>query len=123
PCYLYNKSKLRNLWSFVMHKAEGRYEHMMASVISRQLEVPYVVFGHTHKGRREGEYINSGTWTTILSSTPSERLINEESEFVFVQILKDEGNKLELMKWRDDLGQGIPPVFMFMSRRQISIAI
>lgn len=38
----------------------------------------------------------------ILSDNPGDRLIHDEKEFVFVEILKDKDNRLELLKWRDD---------------------
>jgi predicted phosphodiesterase len=85
----------------------------MASVIQKQLGVKYVVFGHTHDAdllllcsNEKAEYTNSGTWTKIFSSNPAERLLRHEQESVFVQILRDEKDRLELMKWRDDLGRG-----------------
>jgi UDP-2,3-diacylglucosamine pyrophosphatase LpxH len=112
PCFLYNKSKLENIKSFFMYTAGGRYR-AIASVIQRQLGVRYVVFGHTHDAdlylfhsEAKAEYANSGTWTKIFSGNPTERLLREEQESVFVQILRDENDKLELMKWKDELGRG-----------------
>jgi hypothetical protein len=85
----------------------------MASLIREQLGVRYVAFGHTHEADllslshdAGSEYANSGTWTKIFSNNPAERLLHEEQESVFIRILKDEGDKLELMKWRDELGRG-----------------
>jgi predicted phosphodiesterase len=85
----------------------------MASLIRGQLKVRYVVFGHTHEvdllslaSHRGAEYVNSGTWTVIFSTDPAERLLRKEQESVFVQILRDEDDKLELMKWKDELGRG-----------------
>jgi UDP-2,3-diacylglucosamine pyrophosphatase LpxH len=112
PSFLYRKGKLRNIIEFFTYKTEGVYEKQ-ASMIQKQLDVRYVVFGHTHEvdlhllnpiGRKE--YSNSGTWTKIFSNNPTERLLHEDHESVFVQILKDGSNKLELLKWRDDIGLG-----------------
>ena len=82
-------------------------------MIQKQLDVRYVVFGHTHEvdlhllnPGAKAEYSNSGTWTKVFSSNPTERLLHDEHESIFVQILKDDANKLELMKWRDDIGLG-----------------
>jgi UDP-2,3-diacylglucosamine pyrophosphatase LpxH len=112
PCFLYNKSKWENIKYFFTYGSGRKYRNM-ASVIQKQLGVRYVVFGHTHDSdlflfhsRGNAEYANSGTWAKIFSSNPAERLMHDEQESVFVQISRDEGNKLELMKWRDDLGRG-----------------
>lgn len=109
PCFLHNKGKSSNLLSFFTYNIGDKY-HRVASVINKQLGVRYVVFGHTHEADLlslpygiRAEYANSGTWTRIFSTNPAEKLLHEEQESVFVQILKDEGNKIELMKWRDDL--------------------
>lgn len=111
-CFLYNRGKLRNLWSFIAYKGEESHSKIVET-IRKQLDVRYVVFGHTHKADLlplssdgKGEYINAGTWTKIFSRNPGESLLREEQESVFVQILRDEGDRLELMRWRDDLGQG-----------------
>jgi UDP-2,3-diacylglucosamine pyrophosphatase LpxH len=112
PSFAYSKGKLGNIIKFFTYRTGGIYEKK-ASMIHEQLGVRYVVFGHTHEAdlnllnlRREAEYSNSGTWTKIFSINPTERLLHEEHESVFVQILKDDANKLELLKWRDDIGQG-----------------
>jgi UDP-2,3-diacylglucosamine pyrophosphatase LpxH len=112
PSFLYNKGKLENIIKFFTYKTEGIYEKK-ASMIQKQLDVRYVVFGDTHKvdlhlldPNGKAEYSNSGTWTKIFSSNPTERLLHEDHESVFVQILKDDANKLELLKWRDDIGIG-----------------
>jgi len=111
-CLLYNKGKWSNIASFLNDKT-GDTHRRIASLIRQQLNVRYVVFGHTHEADlcslssdAEAEYVNSGTWTKIFSSDPAERLLREEQECVFAQILKDEDNKLELMKWKDELGRG-----------------
>ena len=112
PCFLYNKGVWENIWSFVSYKP-GEKHRRMASLIRKQLGVRYVAFGHTHEAdllslSYDGgaEYVNSGTWTKIFSTNPAERLLHEEQESVFIRILKDEGDKIELMKWRDDLREG-----------------
>jgi len=112
PCLLYNMGKWSNFWSFFRYNTGEVYQRM-ACVIDEEIEVRYVVFGHTHKADLlslspdgAAEYANSGTWTKIFTSDPAERLLHEEQECVFVQILKDEDNKLELMKWKDALGRG-----------------
>lgn len=112
PCFVYNKSKWENIKYFLTYKPGRRYRNI-ASAIQKWLGVRYVVFGHTHDADLflfppdgKAEYANSGTWTKIFSSNPTERLLHDEQESVFIQILKDEENKLELMKWRDDLGRG-----------------
>jgi UDP-2,3-diacylglucosamine pyrophosphatase LpxH len=110
--FLYSKGKLENIIKFFTYKTGGIYEKR-ASMIQKQLDVRYVVFGHTHEvelrvlnSNGKAEYSNSGTWIKIFSSNPSERLLREDHESVFVQILKDDANKLDLLKWRDDIGLG-----------------
>jgi UDP-2,3-diacylglucosamine pyrophosphatase LpxH len=112
PSFLYSMGKIGNIIKFFTYKTEGIYEKK-ASMIQKQLDVRYVVFGHTHEvdlqllnPNGKAEYSNSGTWTKIFSSNPTERLLHEDHESVFVQILKDDANKLDLLKWRDDLGLG-----------------
>jgi UDP-2,3-diacylglucosamine pyrophosphatase LpxH len=110
--FLYNEGKLHNIIRFLTYEPGGTYEKM-ASMIQKQLDVRYVVFGHTHEvdlhllnPGAKAEYSNSGTWTKVFSSNPTERLLHDEHESIFVQILKDDANKLELLKWRDDIGLG-----------------
>jgi UDP-2,3-diacylglucosamine pyrophosphatase LpxH len=112
PCFFYNKSRLENVKRFFTYHT-GNIHRQMASWIREQLGVRYVVFGHTHRADLhilspggKAEYANSGTWTKIFSNNPTDRLLNEQQEFVFVQILKDEGNKLLLMRWTDAIGRG-----------------
>jgi UDP-2,3-diacylglucosamine pyrophosphatase LpxH len=112
PSFLYNKGWIGNIIKFLWYKTEGIYQKK-ALMIQKQLNVRYVVFGHTHEvdlhllsPSEKIEYSNSGTWTKIFSNNPTERLLHEEQESIFVQILKDEANKLELLKWRDDIGLG-----------------
>jgi predicted phosphodiesterase len=109
---LYNKGKWSNIASFLRYEREDIHRRI-ASSIGRQLGVKYAVFGHTHEADlyslssdAGAEYANSGTWTKVFSSNFVERLLHEEQESVFVQILKDEDNKLELMKWKEELGRG-----------------
>ena len=97
---------------FITHQPDDIYQNR-AYLIQKELGVRYIIIGHTHEVdlavlNHDGkvEYSNSGTWTKIFSSNPGERLLHEDHESIFVQILKDEGDKLELMKWRDELGQG-----------------
>jgi UDP-2,3-diacylglucosamine pyrophosphatase LpxH len=108
PCFLYNRGLLDNIVRFMTYSPEDACQRM-ASAIQKELNVRYVIMGHTHgvdlcslTPDGKSEYANSGTWTTIFSENPEERLLHEEKEFVFVEILKDEGNRLELLKWRDD---------------------
>ena len=110
--FLYNESKAKNLWRFVTYETRGAHRRV-ARQIADALGVRYVVFGHTHDadlrvpaGSGEREYVNAGTWTKIFSQSPGDRLLREEQESVFVEILKDEENRMELMKWKDELGCG-----------------
>lgn len=112
PSFLYNKGWIGNIIKFFRYETESIYQKK-ALMIQKQLDVRYVVFGHTHEvdlhllyPGEKAEYSNSGTWTKIFCSKPTERLLHEEHESIFVQILKDEANKLELLKWRDDIGLG-----------------
>jgi len=112
-CFLYNQGMWKNIWSFITYRVCKRQWMKHVSTIRKELEVRYIVMGHTHEvdlqllnPDKRAEYSNSGTWTKIFSSDPGERLLQEEHEAVFIQILKDEGNRLEVMKWRDELGQG-----------------
>jgi UDP-2,3-diacylglucosamine pyrophosphatase LpxH len=110
PSFLYNESKVANIWRFMTYEPESTYRNRAAR-IQNLLNVKYVVFGHTHEAdlflfsHESGEYANSGTWTKIFSKNPAEQLLREEQESVYVQILRQEG-KLELMRWRDELGIG-----------------
>ena len=112
PSFLYNKGWIGNIIKFFRFETEGIYRKK-ALMVQKQLDVRYVVFGHTHEvdlhllnPGEKSEYSNSGTWTKIFSSKATERLLHEEHESIFVQILKDDANKLELLKWRDDIGLG-----------------
>jgi hypothetical protein len=75
--------------------------------------VKHLVFGHTHEADfrplgledQAAEGINSGTWTKVFAENYEERLLKDENELVFVEIdtLRP---KMELLRWRDDLGKG-----------------
>jgi UDP-2,3-diacylglucosamine pyrophosphatase LpxH len=113
PCFIYNKSKKENIKSFFCYRTPAGYYRDIASYIQKSLNVRYVVFGHTHETdlwsmskNGKAEYTNSATWTKIFSENPGDRLLHDEQESVFIQILKDEGNKLELLKWKGELGRG-----------------
>lgn len=84
-----------------------------ARKIQEILGVKFVIFGHTHETdlrglpsdrERIGEYVNSGTWTKVFSE--EERLLREEKEFAYAQVLKGPKPKIELLKWKDEMGQG-----------------
>jgi UDP-2,3-diacylglucosamine pyrophosphatase LpxH len=112
PSFLYNESKAGNLWRFVTYSPGDVYRRT-AKRIADSLGVRYVIFGHTHEAdlcslpRPDfAEYANAGTWTKIFCNSPADRLLKEEQESVFVQILKDEENRLELLKWKEELGCG-----------------
>lgn len=85
----------------------------IARRIHELLGVQYVLFGHTHEadiveigpGQPQAEYVNSGTWTKIFAESWEERLLREESEFVYVAFDRHT-RKMELLRWRDDLGTG-----------------
>jgi len=108
PCFLYNQGVPANMVRFMTDRVEGDYPRV-AAIIQKEMNVRYVIMGHTHDvqlcsltpdGR--AEYVNAGTWTKIFSDNPGDRLIHDEKEFIFIEILKDENNRLELLKWRDD---------------------
>jgi UDP-2,3-diacylglucosamine pyrophosphatase LpxH len=109
PSSLYNKSTKDNFLMFFCYESSDGLPKM-ASRICQELGVRYVVFGHTHnadlratKPDWSAEYVNSGTWTKIFSNDMRDRLLHEEQESVFVRLLKSENNKMELLKWREDI--------------------
>ncbi len=115
---LHHWSKLKLLRTFVAGDSEEDSYYQAAKRVKDTLGVRYVVFGHTHEadlrplGKNDDnkmgwsqEYINSGTWTRVFTDDFSERLVKDESEFVFVKIDTMSG-KMELLRWKDDLGQG-----------------
>jgi UDP-2,3-diacylglucosamine pyrophosphatase LpxH len=77
--------------------------------------VPVYVMGHTHEAEQHPleedsfpRYINSGTWTPILSNTFD--LLGERERLTFVEITRGEGGSIEshLMVWNDDAGRADP---------------
>jgi len=112
PCHLYNKGFAANMSNFFATEDAGRYQQI-AITLKKIIGTPYIVFGHTHEadllplsGVPAGDYVNCGSWTKAFYENPTERLIKSDQEFVFVRILKNQGAKMELMAWRDELRQG-----------------
>jgi UDP-2,3-diacylglucosamine pyrophosphatase LpxH len=112
PSSISNDSFCKVLWKFVSSEKPSLHLNR-AKKIQEALGVRNVAFGHTHdpdlRGlpsdrNRTGEYVNSGTWTIVFSE--EERLLREEKEFVYVQILKQPDLQMELLKWKDELGEG-----------------
>lgn len=77
--------------------------------------VPVYIMGHTHEAEQhpleEGSfprYINSGTWTPILSNTFD--LLGERERLTFVEITRDDSGRVEshLMVWNDDAVRADP---------------
>ena len=82
-----------------------------AEQIRQMLDVKYVTMGHTHEtdlqriGGRAQEYFNTGTWTKVFSDQ-EDRLIREESELVFLQVVHEDNDvKVRLLKWEDGPGE------------------
>ncbi len=112
PSSISNDSLLKVFLKFCSYEKISPYPGR-ARKIQDLLGVKYIVFGHTHDpdlrglpsdSERKGEYVNSGTWTKVFSE--DERLLREEKELVYVQILKRDEPKMELLKWKDELGEG-----------------
>jgi UDP-2,3-diacylglucosamine pyrophosphatase LpxH len=112
PSSISNDSFFKVLSKFFSYEKVSPYLGK-AKKIREILGIRNIVFGHTHdpdlRGLptdrdRIGEYVNSGTWTIVFSE--EERLLREEKEFVYVQILKRPKPKTDLLKWKDELGQG-----------------
>jgi UDP-2,3-diacylglucosamine pyrophosphatase LpxH len=112
PSSISNDCICKVLWKFVSSPKPSLYVDR-AKKIQETLGVKNVAFGHTHdpdlRGlpsdrRRTAEYANSGTWTVVFSE--EERLLREEKEFVYVQILNQPSLQMELLKWKDELGKG-----------------
>lgn len=112
---LHHLSKGRLFLRFIESESCMDPYYKAAKAICKILGVPYVVFGHTHEAdirpikgsaAQKAEYINSGTWTKVFTANYEERLLKEENEFAFVRIDKKQKSKVELLRWRDDLGQG-----------------
>lgn len=110
---IHHLSKCRLFWRFIKGESQNDIYYETAKKINEIIGVQYIVFGHTHEADLETlepenwsrEYINSGTWTKVFIESYEERLLKEENEFVFVMIDKA-GPKMELLRWRDDLGEG-----------------
>ena len=112
PSSISNDRYPKLLWRFLSYEKGDTYL-TNAKKIQEIFEVKFVILGHTHdpdlRGlptdkERVSEYVNSGTWTKVFSE--EERLLREEKEFVYVQILKRPKPKTDLLKWKDELGQG-----------------
>jgi len=112
PSSISNDSFLKVIWRFLSSEKSSPYLSK-AREIQDILGVKFIIFGHTHdpdlRGlpsdkERTGEYINSGTWTII--SSEEERLLREEKEFAYIEVLKEPKQKIELLKWKDELGKG-----------------
>jgi UDP-2,3-diacylglucosamine pyrophosphatase LpxH len=110
---IHHLCKCRLFWRFIKSESQNDLYYESAEKVKEILAVQYIVFGHTHEADLEPlepenwsrEYINSGTWTKVFLESYEERLLKEENEFVFVMIDKS-GPKMELLRWRDDLGEG-----------------
>jgi UDP-2,3-diacylglucosamine pyrophosphatase LpxH len=112
PSSISNDSFFKVLWKLISSEKPSLYLDR-AKKIQKMLGVKNVAFGHTHdpdlrglpsERDRTGEYVNSGTWTIVFSE--EERLLREEKEFVYVRILKQPNLQMELLKWKDELGEG-----------------
>jgi len=123
PSAIHHLSKWRLALSFFRQASASEPLTAYADHISTLLRVRYVVFGHTHEadlhplpgGPPRAEYVNSGTWTRVFSENFEERLLKEESEFVYILVDRAKP-KIELLRWRDDLGAG-ERVRLFRSQR------
>jgi UDP-2,3-diacylglucosamine pyrophosphatase LpxH len=113
PSAIHHLSKWSLAWQLIHETAGSADLIVQAACISQIMEVRYVVFGHTHEADRQAlpggpsgaEYINSGTWTKIFALRSEERRFTEQRELVFVRIDPAEP-KVDLLRWRDDLGKG-----------------
>ncbi len=120
---LHNAGRWKLFMGFVKGSPSSQALRRKALAIQRILHVPYLVFGHTHQayrhllsgGRGRAEYFNSGAWTRVFSESMEERLITEESEFVYFQLDRIQ-RRADLLRWRDDLNAG-EPVRLFEERR------
>jgi UDP-2,3-diacylglucosamine pyrophosphatase LpxH len=116
---LHNFGRWKLFTTFLRGSPSSQALERKAYSIQKVLDVPYLVFGHTHEahrklfsgGERRAECFNSGTWTKVFSKNMEERLLTEESEFVYVQLDRDE-RKIQFLRWRDDLNAG-EPVLLF----------
>jgi len=83
------------------------------------MNVPYVTMGHTHDVdlqifQDEAEYFNTGTWTKVFGQD-EDRLLREESELVFLQLIRNQPDtSVKLMKWED--GANEPRLVMLFEK-------
>jgi UDP-2,3-diacylglucosamine pyrophosphatase LpxH len=113
PSALHHLRKWKLFTAFLRGTPSSRELRSNAYSVKKILDVPYVVFGHTHEAyrklfstdKRKAQYLNSGTWTKVFTMSMEERLLKEESEFVYVQLDRDNRN-IEFLRWRDDLNAG-----------------
>ena len=93
------------IWQLFPHPAAQPYLRSKAKYVREKLGVQYVTMGHTHETdldgiSGEGEYFNTGTWTKVISD--DEELFAQESELVFLQVLRrDRDVSCRLMRWHD----------------------
>lgn len=92
------------VWQLFPHPARRSYLVSKAAYVRSKLGVAYVTMGHTHESdlstlAGDGEYFNTGTWTTVISG--EEGLFSEESELVFLQVLRGPEVTCKLMRWYD----------------------
>ncbi len=113
---------LFSLWlraRFAAHRAESLSQlARRAADIRSLLHVKYVTMGHTHEtdlqSHSSGEYFNTGTWTKVFTDE-RERLVHEESELVFLQVVhQGDDARVRLMKWED--GPGEPRLVMLFDK-------
>lgn len=111
PSSISNDSLPKVLYRLLSCDEGNRYIEM-AGKIREILGVKFVLFGHTHEPdlrglpndkERMGEYVNSGTWTKLFHE--EETLLREEKEFAYAQVLREPEPKIELLKWKDELGE------------------
>jgi UDP-2,3-diacylglucosamine pyrophosphatase LpxH len=114
PSVLYNNDKLENLKSFITYKV-GNVWRRMASTIQNHMDVRYVVFGHTHKAESllltpdgSAKYANSGAWTKAVRLDPGNGKSPKHRHLMYIQVFKDEADKLALMHWKDEACRGEP---------------
>ena len=82
-----------------------------AARIARLLDVPFVVFGHTHVPTTiplfsGATYINSGTWAPIWQRDNQERLKPGLRNVVRLSLADGEPTELSLESWVDSAGHG-----------------
>jgi len=92
------------VWQLFPHPSAPSYLRPKAAYVRAKLGVLYVTMGHTHESdlstlAGDGEYFNTGTWTTVISG--EEELFSKESELVFLQVLRGPQVTCRLMRWYD----------------------